>query len=336
MARRQVACLGLVAALLALAPRPSSFFVSKENPRPAVASRSLLTGRSPPSVSFPDSLSRPTSKISLLAAATEAKAAVDIDEDNESISVEGFAAFLISVAVLPYVVYVLVFSFKILFEGASFEYGPYGLELISIAVSIGLVCWSLGSFLQRGKGLPAGPLGLLGLAEGIAYLATLFVAIDLGAIYFRGVPATPPTAKGGTTVVAVKAPAPAAPAVSVPSFKAPEFKAPDIKVPEIKAPDIKVPDFKAPDIKVPAFKAPDIKVPDIKAPDIKVPEFKAPDLKVPDIKVPEIKVPEVKAPKIEAPKKVEAPKKEEPKKEAPKKEEPKKAATVDDFSALFD
>ena len=35
----------------------------------------------------------------------------------------------------------------------------------------GLVVWSLGSFLSRGRGLPAGPLGLLGLSEGVGYLA---------------------------------------------------------------------------------------------------------------------------------------------------------------------
>jgi len=35
----------------------------------------------------------------------------------------------------------------------------------------GLTLWSLGSFLQRGRGLPAGPLGLLGLSEGLSYLA---------------------------------------------------------------------------------------------------------------------------------------------------------------------
>lgn len=35
----------------------------------------------------------------------------------------------------------------------------------------GLTFWSLGSFLQRGRGLPAGPLGLLGLSEGLSYLA---------------------------------------------------------------------------------------------------------------------------------------------------------------------
>ena len=48
---------------------------------------------------------------------------------------------------------------------------PWFLSHLSPSPGWGLVLWSLGSFLQRGRGLPAGPLGLLGLSEGLSYLA---------------------------------------------------------------------------------------------------------------------------------------------------------------------
>ena len=48
---------------------------------------------------------------------------------------------------------------------------PRFLSHLSPSPGWGLVLWSLGSFLQRGRGLPAGPLGLLGLSEGLSYLA---------------------------------------------------------------------------------------------------------------------------------------------------------------------
>lgn len=73
---------------------------------------------------------------------------------------------------------VFLFEFQVLLSIAS-----------TVLRSLGLVLWSLGSFLQRGRGLPAGPLGLLGLSEGISYLAARFSASDcsLFACYGAGI-----------------------------------------------------------------------------------------------------------------------------------------------------
>jgi len=271
------------------------------------------------------------------------------DSDADSVEVSGFAGFVVGLSLLPHVIFALVVAFGIAAQGQSFALGPYGLELISCSTTVGLTLWSLGSFVQRGRGLPAGPLGFLGLAEGLSYLACLGLAIATVASY----------ARGGVKISVPSLPAvPSIPAIKAPDFKAPDikvpsFKAPDIKVPDFKAPDIKVPEFKAPDIKVPEFKAPDIKVPEFKAPAIKVPEFKAPDIKIPDIKVPEVKVPELPKPKPAEPEKPKpapkpAPEPEKPKpapKPAPEPEKPKpapepkkeaKKESTPDYASLFD
>jgi len=266
------------------------------------------------------------SRVALLAKGGGAAAA---EADSESVEVSGFASFVVGLSLMPHVIYALVCAWGIVVNGESFAVGSYGMELISITVTIGLALWSFGSFVQRGCGLPAGSLGLLGLAEGLSYLAALALVIAAGATSFRAPSGT--TSKPGIS-------APSVP--SLPAIKAPEFKAPDIKVPSFKAPE-----FKAPDIKVPEFKAPAIKMPDVKVPEIKVPEVKAPAIKVPEIKVPEVKVPEVKVPELPKPAPKPTPEPEKPK-PAPAPEKPKPAPeakapapkkdAAPDFDALFD
>lgn len=266
------------------------------------------------------------------------RAAASSSGEADAVEVSGFAGFVVGLALLPHVVYALVVSFNIAIRGESFSFGPFGLELISCIVAVGLTFWSLGSFVQRGRGLPAGPLGLLGLSEGIAYLSVLGLAIASLASGVRSGSSLP------------KFSAPSLPSVSLPAVKVPDFKAPNLKVPSFNAPDFKVPDFKAPDFKLPAFKTPafsvpDVKIPDFKAPDLKVPDFKVPDFKVPEFKAPDIKVPEIKVPEIKAPKaevkpevkaEVKAPEvKAAPKAKAPEAKAPKNAFSPD-YDTLFD
>merc|ERR1712083_1061042 len=92
---------------------------------------------------------------------------------------------------LPHIIYSLSIAFNVTIRGEVFSWGPFGLEAISCAVAVGLCFWSLGSFVQRGRGLPAGPLGLLGLSEGLAYLSAFCLTIAAVSSSFRG---------GGTSV----------------------------------------------------------------------------------------------------------------------------------------
>lgn len=225
---------------------------------------------------------------------------------EDSVEISGFSGFIVGLAFLPYTFYALLTAFNVV-RGDSFEFGPYGLELISCLVTIGLVLWSLGSFLQRGRGLPAGPLGLLGLSEGLSYLAALGLALATIAAGVRSGPS-------------LNISLPPAPQISMPSM--PE----GLSSGSLKVPNVKLPDFKVPDVKVPDIKVPDIKVPDIKVPEVKVPAFKAPDIKIPEVKIPTPSKPEAKP---------EEEKKEAP--PAPKKPEVRSSKTeTADFSSLFD
>jgi len=274
------------------------------------------------------------------------------DGEADTVEVGGFAGFVVGLALLPYVLFTLYTVFDISVQGQSFGIGPYGLELVSVVTSLGLTLWSLGSFVQRGRGLPAGPLGLLGLAEGLSYLAALGLLAAGASTVLKAskgfeLPTLPsPSSLNLPKLPDFKVPDIKVPDIKVPNFQAPDFKAPDFKAPDFKAPDIKVPDFKSPDFKLPDFKVPDFKapafsMPDIKMPDIKMPDIKVPDVKMPDIKVPDIKVPEMKLPELPKP----APAAEKPKPE-PEKPKPAPASTpanpaakkqaAPDYAELFD
>jgi len=285
-----------------------------------------------------------------------AKARGGADAEAESVEVSGFSGFVVGLAILPHVINSLVVSFGVVVSGDSFILGPYGLELISCTTTVGLTFWSIGSFIERGRGLPAGPLGLLGLSEGLSYLGCLFLVLAGLVSTTRGpvqvavtttvpaptqisVPATAPTPKATvpssfsapTSVPSVKAP-------QAPKFEAPKFDVPKFDAPKFEAP--KVPEFKAPNIKMP-----DVKVPEVKAPETKKPEekVKAPEVKAPEVKTPEVKKPEVKPPEVKKPQTAPAP---EVKKPEVKATEPKKvpeaapvkpaASTTPDYDSLFD
>ncbi|CAE7454000.1 PRX [Symbiodinium natans] len=227
---------------------------------------------------------------------------------EDSVEISGFSGFVVGLAFLPYTCYALLTAVNIV-RGESVP--TFGFELLSGVVSLGLVAWSLGSFLQRGRGLPAGPLGLLGLSEGLSYLAALGLLLATAAAGLRSGPSLPKISMPNVEIPKVSLPA----APSLPK---------GVEMPSLKVPDMKLGDLKS--------KLPDIKVPDIKVPDIKVPDIKVPDVKVPDVKLPEVKVPEVSLPKTEAKKetKKEAPPPPPP---APKKAEAKSSSDMADLFA---
>ncbi|CAE7837297.1 Prx [Symbiodinium sp. CCMP2592] len=228
---------------------------------------------------------------------------------EDSVEISGFSGFVVGLAFLPHTCYALLTAVNLV-RGESFPF--FGFELLSSVVSLGLVAWSLGSFLQRGRGLPAGPLGLLGLSEGLSYLVALALLAATAAAGLRAGPSLPSLS---------------VPNVSIPKVSLPTSLPKGMDVPSLKVPDVKLPDFKAnlPDVKVPDFKVPDIKVPDIKVPDVKIPDVKVP--KLPEVKVPDVKLPSApsKEEKKEAPK---AP----PPPPAPKKTEAKASASEDLFA----
>jgi len=49
----------------------------------------------------------------------------------------------------------------------------------------GLVGWSVTTKARTGSGLPAGPYGLLGAAEGVAYLTVAAIAVVFGLQLFQ-------------------------------------------------------------------------------------------------------------------------------------------------------
>jgi hypothetical protein len=72
--------------------------------------------------------------------------------------------------------------------GCGLPAGPFGLigaaEGVSYLVVIGFVGAAILSKVTTGKGLPAGPLGLLGAAEGLSFLSAVAGLAVLGHYYF--------------------------------------------------------------------------------------------------------------------------------------------------------
>ncbi|KAG1341909.1 hypothetical protein COCNU_05G001380 [Cocos nucifera] len=68
--------------------------------------------------------------------------------------------------------------------GCGLPPGPGGLigaaEGVSYLVVAGIVAWSLYTKVRTGSGLPAGPYGLLGAVEGLSYLAVLAIVVVFG------------------------------------------------------------------------------------------------------------------------------------------------------------
>ena len=103
------------------------------------------------------------------------------DEDQSTSAVAGFTGALGVGANL-------VSSYSLYFlrtTGCNFvpKYGIEGLQLeqgTSFAIILGIFIWSALTKLKTGGGLPAGPAGLLGAAEGLSYLTIVGSIIVVG------------------------------------------------------------------------------------------------------------------------------------------------------------
>ncbi|KAJ1403801.1 hypothetical protein B484DRAFT_457465 [Ochromonadaceae sp. CCMP2298] len=90
--------------------------------------------------------------------------------DSNSLAAVGLTGVLSNV-VCDYSLYVLKTT------SCGLPPGPFGLlgaaEGISYLVVVGIFAWSAVNKVKTGAGLPAGPAGLLGLAEGLTFLTVL-------------------------------------------------------------------------------------------------------------------------------------------------------------------
>ena len=67
-----------------------------------------------------------------------------------------------------------------LHTGCNLSHCLYCAEGVSYLVIVGIVAWSLFTKVQTGRGLPSGPGGLLGAAEGFSYLSLVAGIIVAG------------------------------------------------------------------------------------------------------------------------------------------------------------
>jgi hypothetical protein len=103
---------------------------------------------------------------------------------SEEIGVAGTAAIALGVPSIP----ILIWSeYKLATTGDGLPPGPSGLlgaaEGIAYLTMVLIVAYSLYTKVSTGKGLPAGPSGLLGAVEGFSYLLLVaaFVAFGVSA-----------------------------------------------------------------------------------------------------------------------------------------------------------
>eukprot|EP00892_Ulva_mutabilis_P008992 jgi/Ulvmu1/6465/UM003_0096.1 len=121
-------------------------------------------------------------RVGVWAPSTKSRVVACQAESSETVQVAAGAAGVVAAPLCLYSEYVLKTT------GAGLPPGPGGLvgaaEGISYLVVVGLVSWSAYTKVQTGSGLPAGPSGLLGAAEGFSYLALLggLTVIGLNAI----------------------------------------------------------------------------------------------------------------------------------------------------------
>lgn len=98
----------------------------------------------------------------------------DAGDAGEEVGTAGLAAAALG---LPLNAVVLWSEYTLATTGAGLPPGPGGAlgaaEGIGYLVVLGTVAWSLKTKLSTGSGLPAGPGGLVGASEGLSYLSLL-------------------------------------------------------------------------------------------------------------------------------------------------------------------
>jgi len=106
---------------------------------------------------------------------------------DETIASGTVGAIAISLAVLPYVPVSLYSSFLVLTTGYGLPAGPSGFfgaaEGLASLVVFFMALWSLISVVTRARGLPAGPFSVLGITQFLCNTSALFL---LGVSYLNG------------------------------------------------------------------------------------------------------------------------------------------------------
>ncbi|CAG9466153.1 unnamed protein product [Pedinophyceae sp. YPF-701] len=96
------------------------------------------------------------------------------DAEEEEVGTAALAAAAVGLVANPLCYWS---EFTLATTGSGLPPGPGGAlgaaEGVSYLVVVGIVAWSLYVKVSTGKGLPPGPAGLLGAAEGLSYLALL-------------------------------------------------------------------------------------------------------------------------------------------------------------------
>jgi len=214
-------------------------------------------------------------------------------------------SFAVSLAVLPYIPLSFYSTYLLYTTGKGLPAGPngiYGLaEGVGTLVIFAVCIWSAVSFLTRARGLPAGAFNILGATQSLSYLAALAL---LATSLVKG--------SGSTLLAGLKGlQTPALPAVSIPGVSLP--KTPDL--PKFdglgkdssafieglqKGLNNQVEGVKGKVSSV-ADKAKEAVQEATESATSAVGKVKVPDVKIPEVKVPDVKVPEVKVPEVKAP-----------------------------------
>jgi hypothetical protein len=108
------------------------------------------------------------------------------DEDGISSAISTSDQLALGIVGTKMGIIVLISEYVLKTSGCGLPAGPYGLigaaEGISYLGVTVIAAFSLYTKLSTGSGLPAGPKGILGLAEGLSFLA---IAVGLGVLGFQ-------------------------------------------------------------------------------------------------------------------------------------------------------
>lgn len=238
-------------------------------------------------------------------------------------------SIVLGVAILPYVALSLYSTYVLATTGSGLPPGPNGIyggaEGIATLTVFGVSLWSLASTLFRGKGLPAGPLNILPAVQTLS----LVCVVAFGGVKALNAVVDPEDnpLRGLSLETIEKNPQQVIKKTERASAKISKVVL-DNTVEQRTAVDTALKESQkkvSENVKLPDVKLPDIKVPDFKAPDIKTPDFKFSEFKAPDIKMPALKTPEIKMPELKKPgvKAPEAPAAKAPEVKAPEVKAPK-------------
>lgn len=114
----------------------------------------------------------------------QSKSSADEEQDsgNSALYATAGIAGILSNAICAYSLYILKTT------SCGLPPGPYGLigaaEGVSYLVVVATFVWSVVTKVKTGKGLPAGPSGLLGASEGLTFL-TILAGVVIAALNYN-------------------------------------------------------------------------------------------------------------------------------------------------------